>query len=119
MRDHPFHRRLELPGAKTPIGGAYYGLRDRKRTGGIWRKSKKAVTGIAYHGCQLDDAPFDEVLTDLEAHIIHLMDDLSSGDLTVNPRVPCPAYCPVRTVCRFDEARLEIKAGRAGKEGAE
>ncbi|HYF76967.1 MAG TPA: PD-(D/E)XK nuclease family protein [Symbiobacteriaceae bacterium] len=112
-------RRLELPGAKSPIGGAYYGLRDRKRTGGIWRKSKKGVTGITYHGCQLDDAPFDEVLTDLEAHIIHLMDDLNSGDLTVNPRVPCPAYCPVRTVCRFDEARLEIKAGRAGKEGAE
>jgi ATP-dependent helicase/DNAse subunit B len=112
-------RRLELPGAKTPIGGAYYGLRDRKRTGGVWRKSKKAVTGIAYHGCQLDDAPFDEVLTDLEAHIIHLMDDLNAGDLTVNPRGTCPAYCPVRTVCRFDETRLEIKTGRAGKEGAE
>jgi ATP-dependent helicase/DNAse subunit B len=112
-------RRLALPGATTPIGGAYYGLRDRKRTGGIWRKSKKAVHGVTYHGSQLDDAPFDETLTALETHIIRLMDDLNGGDLTVNPRAPCPAYCPVRTVCRFDEARLEGKTGRAGKEGAE
>ena len=110
-------RRLGLPGADRPLGGAYYGLRDRRRTGGIWRKSKKAVHQVSYHKCLLEDAEFDQTLLDLEQHVTTLLENLAGGDLTVNPRMTCPAYCPMRTACRFDEARLEAKAGRAGKDG--
>jgi ATP-dependent helicase/nuclease subunit B len=111
-------RRLGLKGALRPIGGAYYGLKDRKRTGGIWRKSKKAVHGVSYYRSLLEDAEFDQTLVTLEEHITGLIGNLTGGDMTVNPRVQCPAYCPMRPVCRFDEARLEAKAGRAGKESA-
>jgi ATP-dependent helicase/DNAse subunit B len=74
------------------------------------------VHGVTYHGSLQEDAQFEQTLESLEAHVVQLIADLTGGNLTVNPRVACPAYCPVRTVCRFDAGRIEPKLGCADQE---
>lgn len=110
--------RLAPEGARRPVGGAYYSLRDLKRSGGIWRASVRELPGLSRGRALMDDAGFDATLQQLEEHVVDLIENLRQGDLSVNPRVQCPSYCVMRFACRFDPDRLAGKAGRAGEEVA-
>ena len=50
----------------------------------------------------------DELMTDVREHISHIVEAISQGDFSVNPK-ECSSYCPYQGICRYDHL-MEVEA---------
>lgn len=80
-----------------PMGGAYYSLKTRERTQGLWRKSFIEESGLRQKG--ISDTDWDALLDKNLTYIRSYITGIRSGHFSHNS-IRCSDYCNYRTVCR-------------------
>lgn len=84
----------------TPVGTAFYSIKDRKRAG-LWQKPHHQSFAVGGSSNTLAMEEWEAVTADFIVHLQNCLRGILAGQFPIEPRTPqiC-GYCPYNGVCR-------------------
>jgi len=80
------------------IGAGYYGLKNCKRSGGLWENTLKEDLPWLYNTRPNN---LSMVMENAESAIAASIRGIRNSAFPANPAEKCPAYCPCLDICRY------------------
>ncbi len=95
---------------KKVLGGGYYKLAgDFNRNSGMWHADYLALNGLSKRiGDKVSEADWDSLFDQVKEYALQYRQQMQTGQFQLEPKRPCPRYCPYQAICRMTPLLLSL-----------